>query len=275
MDFFASGFAAVDGAGDTGSFVSYLDLIHSIPFFRECKRESYRRLAIRPGARVLEIGCGNGVDAANMAELAGPDGRVVGIDVSSTMLASARAREYPAGTDPGFLLCDAGYLAFPDATFDAVRTDRVLQHTHDPAAVIREMARVTRDGGRLVSFEPDWETFAIYPGNRDVTRKILNFWCDHIPNGWVGRNVSPAFHAAGLIDIETLPVTLVVNSLPLAKRIFDLDTTTALAKKAGIIRSEEAEDWMEGHAAAEKAGRFFSSLTFFLVSGTKPGGNRP
>lgn len=269
MDFFASGFAAVDGAGDANSFVSYLDLIHSIPFFRECKRESYRRLSIRPGSSVLEIGCGNGVDAANMAELAGPDGRVVGIDVSSTMLASAMAREYPKGTDPGYLLCDAGCLAFPDGTFDAVRTDRVLQHTRDPAAVIREMARVTKTGGRIVSFEPDWETFAIHPGKREVTRKILNFWVDHIPNGWVGRSVSPAFHAAGLKDIEAVPVTLVVNNLALAKRIFDLDTTIALAKKAGIVRLEEADEWVEGHAAAEKAGQFFSSLTFFLVSGTK------
>ena len=93
MDSFASGFAGVDGAGDARSFVTYLDLIHSMPFFQECKRQSYQNLGVRPGASVLEIGCGNGVDATILASMAGTDGRVIGIDVSSTMLASARSRD--------------------------------------------------------------------------------------------------------------------------------------------------------------------------------------
>ena len=272
MDSFASGFAAVDGAGDSGSFVTYLDLVHSLPFFRECKSRSYRQLAIRPGASVLEIGCGNGVDATILAGMTGPEGRVVGIDVSSTMLASARSR--PAGSSaalPAYLQCDAGRLAFPDTTFDAVRADRVLQHTKDPAAVVREMARVTRPSGKIVVFEADWETFVLSPGERGVTRSILNFWCDRIPSGWAGRSLYSAFHAAGLGDISVEPATLVITDLPLARRIFDLDTTVSLALGAGVVSPREAETWAGDHARADAAGRFFSSLTFYLVTGTKRG----
>jgi len=93
VDSFASEFAGVDGALYAGSFVTYLDLIHSMPFFQECKRRSYQKLGIRPGVSVLEIGCGNGIDAAVLAGMAGPTGLVIGIDVSSTMLTSARTRE--------------------------------------------------------------------------------------------------------------------------------------------------------------------------------------
>src|SRR5512145_2648556 len=257
MDSFASGFAAVDGAGDSHSFVTYLDLIHSLPFFRECKHQSYRELGIRPGTSVLEIGCGNGVDAAILAGLAGPEGRVVGIDVSRTMLASARARGCGKNApEPGYLLCDAGQLAFPESTFGAVRADRVLQHTKDPVAVVREIARVTRPSGRIVVFEPDWETFVLWPGDHKVTRSIHNFWCDRIPSGWAGRSLYPAFMAAGLADVRVEPATLVITSLPLAKKIFDLDTTVSLAVGAGAVSPREAEDWAGEQARADAAGQF-------------------
>lgn len=269
MDSFASGFAGVDGAGDARSFVTYLDLIHSMPFFQECKHQSYQKLAIRPGASVLEIGCGNGVDAAILAGMAGPTGQVIGIDVSSTMLTSARTRDCTGSTVPGYALCDASNLAFSDEIFDGVRADRVLQHTKDPSVVIREMARVTRKAGKIVVFEPDWETFVLWPGEREVTRKILNFWCDHIPTGWAGRCLYTGFSAAGLSDVEVTPVSLVINSLPLARRIFDLETTATLAVQAGIVSSRQAESWAEEHSRADAAGHFFSSLTFYLVTGTK------
>ena len=272
MDSFASGFAAVDGAGDAGSFVTYLDLIHSMPFFQVCKRRSYQQLAIRSGASVLEIGCGNGIDATVLAGMTGPDGRVIGIDVSSTMLAAARGREVGSSSAvPGYVLNNASELAFPDETFDAVRADRVLQHTKDPAAVVREMARVTRTAGRIVVFEPDWETFVLWPGERDIIRSILNFWCDRIPSGWAGRSLYSAFRAAGLSDITTEPVNLVLTNLPLARRIFDLETTTSLAVRAGIVSSRDAEIWAEEQARADAAGQFFSSLTFYMVAGTKRG----
>lgn len=270
MDSFASGFAAVDGTGDAGSFVSYLDLVHSMPFFRDCKRRSYQSMGIRPGASVLEIGCGNGVDAANLAGLTGPGGRVIGIDVSSTMLDAARARGSGSSIpQPGYLLCDAGQLAFPDQTFDAVRADRVIQHTKDPAAVVREMARVTRPSGRIVVFEPDWETFVIWPGKHPITRSILNFWCDRIPSGWAGRTLYSAFRAAGLSEVVVEPMNLMINDLALAKRIFDIETTASLAVRAGIVSSRDGEDWQKEQERADACGQFFSSLTFYLVTGTK------
>lgn len=269
MDSFASGFAGVDHTGDAHTFVTYLDLIHSLPFFQECKRQSYQKLALRPGASVLEIGCGTGVDAAILAGMTGQTGRVIGIDVSSTMLTSARTRDCAGSTNPDYVLCDALDLAFSDGIFDAVRADRVLQHTTDPSAVIREMTRVTRKAGKIVVFEPDWETFILWPGEREVTRRILNFWCDHIPTGWAGRSLFTAFHSAGLSDIEVTPVSLVLTSLPLARRIFDLETTVSLAVQAGIISSRQAEIWAKNHTDADAAGHFFSSLTFYLVTGTK------
>ena len=270
MDSFASGFAGVDKAGDANSFVQYLDLVHSLPFFQECKRLSYQKLGIVPGASVLEIGCGNGIDALNLAGMAGPDGHVIGIDVSSTMLASARARGETSRGSVDFALCATRFLAFADGSFDAVRTDRVIQHTRDPFSVVREMARVTRPSGNVVAFEPDLETFVIWPGERCLTRKALNFWCDRIPSGWVGRSLYPAFARAGLQEIEVRPVNLVITDLALAGKIFDLETEVTRAVQDGIIDAGEAEALVRERVRADAAGEFFSSLTFYLVSGKKP-----
>jgi ubiquinone/menaquinone biosynthesis C-methylase UbiE len=85
-DDLASGFQNVDRALDFAVFSSCLTLIDSLPFFIECKRESYDLLGAGPGRRILEVGCGLGDDAAALAKLVAPGGSVVAIDGSQSMV---------------------------------------------------------------------------------------------------------------------------------------------------------------------------------------------
>jgi len=148
-DDIASGFQSVDSASDFGVFASCLTLIDSLPLFAECKRESYDLLGATPGRRVLEVGCGLGDDAASLARLVAPGGSVVAIDGSETMIEAARERHRDvAGLS--FDVADAAQLPFDDASFDACRIDRVLQHIANPAPAVLEMVRVIQPGGVLV-----------------------------------------------------------------------------------------------------------------------------
>jgi ubiquinone/menaquinone biosynthesis C-methylase UbiE len=140
-DDLASGSQSVDHASDFEVFSSCLTLIDSLPFFAECKRESYDLLAATPGSRILEVGCGLGDDAAALAGRVAPGGSVVAVDGSQAMVDAARKRHGDvAGLS--FDLADAIRLPYDEGTFDGCRIDRVLQHIADPAAAIREMVRV-------------------------------------------------------------------------------------------------------------------------------------
>jgi SAM-dependent methyltransferase len=98
----------------------------------------------RPGAELLDVGCGTGHWTRFFAGLGY---QVHGVDLSGEMIAVAEAHDAPICT---FAVADAAYLPFPDARFDVVAAMAVLEFVPDAAAVIREMARCTRGGGSIL-----------------------------------------------------------------------------------------------------------------------------
>ncbi len=268
-DDLAAGFQSVDRASDFEVFASCLTLIDSLPFFAECKRESYDLLAAMPGTSILEVGCGLGDDAAALARRVAPGGEVRAVDGSEAMVQAARRRHGDvAGLS--FDVADATRLPYSEATFDGCRIDRVLQHIADPAAAIREMTRVLRPGGRLAAFDNDWETLTVDSTNRPLTRTILNTWCDRFPSGWIGRRMVGLFMDAGLTDVEAHPKTLISSDLDVADRVFSFFATADGLVTAGTIDRDDADRWRNELRSADAAGRFFTSYTGFLVAGTRP-----
>lgn len=267
-DDLASGFQSVDRASDFEVFASCLALIDSLPFFAECKRESYDLLAAAPGSRILDVGCGLGDDAAALAARVAPGGSVLAVDGSQAMVEEARRRhDEVAGLS--FEVANATELPYESASFDGCRIDRVLQHIADPAAAIGEMARVLRPGGVLVAFDSDWETLTVDSPNQRLTRAILNAWCDRFPAGWIGRRMRALFIDAGLGDVETRPKTLVCTDLEIADRVFSLFATAEGLVNGGMIDRDDADRWRDHLREADAEGRFFASYTGFLVSGTR------
>jgi ubiquinone/menaquinone biosynthesis C-methylase UbiE len=136
------------------------------------KHKSIDMLRLRHGASVLDVGCGLGRDAEAILEKVGAAGLVVGIDASHELIAKAIERTQARSPRPEFRVGDAMALEFADDTFDACRVDRVLQHLHDPARAVAEMARVTKPGGRLCAHEPDWHTMTVAGGDITVAQAV-------------------------------------------------------------------------------------------------------
>lgn len=106
--------------------------------------------SIHPGDSVLDLGCGAGFDAFIAAQMVGPAGRVVGIDLSREMLAVAEAGRIEAGfTQVEFQEADVEALPIPAETFDVALSNGVLNLVPDKPAALRGIFRVLRPGGRL------------------------------------------------------------------------------------------------------------------------------
>lgn len=107
-----------------------------------------RLLGDLAGARVLDVGCGDGTWAVICRRLGAA--RVVGCDADPRMVARAAARMADAGGRPDVLVARVEALPFPDACFDIVTVITVLTFVPDVDQALRGMARVLRLGGRLV-----------------------------------------------------------------------------------------------------------------------------
>jgi demethylmenaquinone methyltransferase/2-methoxy-6-polyprenyl-1,4-benzoquinol methylase len=122
------------------------------------RRALVSAVAPQPAERVLDVATGTGMVAAEL--LARADCSVVGVDQSAEMLAAARSRFAAVARSRVELIeGQAEALPFPDASFDALTFTYLLRYVEDPAATIRELARVVRPGGRVASLEfgvPPW-----------------------------------------------------------------------------------------------------------------------
>lgn len=128
----------------------YLDNVTGVDAIQEYKRRSHRLLHPSPGDRILDVGCGAGDDVLMLAEQVRPEGVVIGLDKSESLITEARAC---AGKTTGvrFEVGDVMQLAFAENDVDACRADRVFQHLADPRGALAEMHRVTRPGGAFRS----------------------------------------------------------------------------------------------------------------------------
>jgi SAM-dependent methyltransferase len=110
---------------------------------------------LRRGMRVADLGCGVGLVTAVLAELVGPEGRVVGLDTSAAQLAQARDRLPPGGTNVRFVQASATDTGLPPASFDLVYCRFLLLHLPEPERALREMWTLLKPGGILVCEDGD------------------------------------------------------------------------------------------------------------------------
>jgi ubiquinone/menaquinone biosynthesis C-methylase UbiE len=109
----------------------------------------------RSGRRILDVGCGTGTAEVQLSRLRLTQVDIAAVDLHLERVAQALQAARAHNLRAGFAAADACALPFPNATFDSAFCVAVLQHITDAPSAVREMARVTRPGGRVVAVEPD------------------------------------------------------------------------------------------------------------------------
>ncbi|NEA42864.1 methyltransferase domain-containing protein [Streptomyces sp. SID11385] len=240
---------------------AYLDQLAATDAARSYKGVLFDALDARPGATVLDLGCGSGADLAPLSEAVGPSGKVVGVEIRSELAGRARERTGAAG-NVHVVAGDLHALPLPDGCADLARTDRGLQHVADPARALAKARRVLRPGGRLAMGEPDWDSLAIDHPDLGLARAYTRHVADGIVRkGTIGRQLPRLAREAGFAVAAVVPVTSVFREVEAADRVLGLRRTTERAVSAGRLSAADAERWL-GHLAAEP---FFAAVTLHIV----------
>jgi SAM-dependent methyltransferase len=113
-------------------------------------------LRLRPGQTALDVGCGTGRALPHLRAGVGPDGQVVGFDLTPEMLATACG--YGRHAHGLLILADARRLPLPSMSVHGAFAAGLLPHLPDPGTGLAELARVIIPGGRLVLFHPSGRT---------------------------------------------------------------------------------------------------------------------
>jgi ubiquinone/menaquinone biosynthesis C-methylase UbiE len=261
-------FTEVDLTPEARFYVEFMDIANAQPDRRRLKSVMAERLSLYSGARVLDVGCGTGDDARMLASLVGPDGHVMGIDASKTMIGAARERSKASSLPVDFAVGDAFRLDFADGTFDACRCDTVLMHLGgEPARAIAEMARVSRAGGRVVVSDFHWDALVIDHPDRTRTREIVHTACDGIRHGWIGSQLPRLAAEAGLIDVQVEGYAMRFTHQVLREV---LNGPLAQAQQQGHLDETDIAQWWRPLDEAETRGLFLTTILAFIVTGTVP-----
>jgi phosphatidylethanolamine/phosphatidyl-N-methylethanolamine N-methyltransferase len=131
-----------------GRWASLYDRVADLPGLRSWRARTAELLACSPGDTVVEMGCGTGANVPYLREQVGPDGRVVGIDLTGGMLAQARAHEDRVGPTVDYVQGDATRPPITGA--DAILATFVVGMFEDPATVVDRWCDLVGPGGRVV-----------------------------------------------------------------------------------------------------------------------------
>lgn len=231
------------------------------------------------GAKVLEAGCGVGAQTAIMARRS-PGARFSSLDMSPMSLAKAKERIVSLGLENvEFFQGNIYQPPFEPESFDAIFLCFVLEHLPDPVGGLRQLLKVLKPGGKIITIEGDHESTIFHPHSELAWRTIRCLIALQAATGadsLIGRRLYGLMDEAGIDRVQVTPCPVYVDySRPELIKGFTYQTYIAMVESVreealdkGLMTKEE---WEQGIADLERTtkpdGSFF--YTFFKGVGVK------
>jgi SAM-dependent methyltransferase len=155
-----------------------------------------------PGQTVLDLGSGGGIDCFLAARQVGPEGHVIGVDMTPAMLDKARASQAKMGIENvEFRLSEIEHLPVADDMVDVIISNCVINLSPDKPQVFREAYRVLKPGGKLAV--SDIVTDGPLPPD---IKSSLSAWAGCVAGALEVKDYIGAIKAAGFVDVNLIPV---------------------------------------------------------------------
>jgi SAM-dependent methyltransferase len=229
-------------------------------------RRHIERLGVGPGARALEVGCGNGSMSAWLAGRVAPGGRAVAVDLDLSLVEPG---------PPGLELRQADILAgpVPPGGFDLVTVRAVLHHVADAEAAVANLVASARPGGAILLIEPDF-----LPVSVAEPAEVRAFW-----EGWlawsreqgidyfIGRRLPAMLSRLGAADIEATAETALYRG---GSAWAEYWRQTVIELRARLVASGRLDDRSVEEFLTRCADPqwWTQTIAFTAVDGRVPGG---
>jgi arsenite methyltransferase len=254
-----------------------VERIYSTPDVVEQRARTRMAVAARSRERGLDIGCGPGLLACELARDVGPRGRIVGIDRSPEMVAMCgeRARRDALSGRTEFHQGDAAELRFPAGSFDFITATQVYEYVQDMKRALADAYRVLRPRGRLAVVDTDWESCVWNSDDRGRTARVLKAYERHFTHPHLPAQLPQLLADAGfaLKSVQAIPII----NLQLTEHTFSsamIDQIRSFVVAKGGIRAEEAQAWAADLRSQADRGQYFFSLCRYMFLAERPRSSR-
>ena len=233
------------------------------PEMREQRQRVIELLAPQPGERLLDVGCGTGHLARELAAIVSPGGQVRGVDISNEMLVIARQ----AGVDAYHATGTS--LPFADAEFDAAVATQVYEFVEDLPSALVELRRVLRPGGRVVILDTDWDSIVWHASDARLMERVLDGWRARTANPHLPRTLAQDLRATGF------EVTGCATFAILDTKGEDGSYSTQQIEHLGAsvvgVSAMDIAAWAADLHALAQADEYFFSINRYLFLANNPG----
>ena len=230
----------------------------------EQRVETIKRLRLKHGEHVLDIGSGPGFLCQSIAEEVGAKGRVKGIDISSTMIERAAGRNSLSWLS--YSQGDATTLDEPDHSYDVIVSTQVAEYVPDIKAFCSESFRVLKPGGRGIIIATDWDMLAWHTDYSERMNKVMDAFKPHCADGILPRTLGSRLKNTGFIVKQ-------VSAYPIVNTDWNNDNystkmapfVTGYIKSVGTLPEEELDAWLgEFQQLAEQERYYFVTNRIFF-----------
>jgi arsenite methyltransferase len=245
-----------------------VEAVYMTPDVVEQRRRTLQALDLQSGERVLDIDCGPGFLASEMAEAVGTEGLVCAIDPSPSMLELAGRRAHGAASAPVELAArSATDLALPDDSFDVAVSTQVYEYVDDLDTALAEVRRVLVPGGRLLVVDTDWDSIVWRSSDDDRMARVLRAWDEHLAHRDLPRRLPQLLAEAGF-TLRACDVVPLLN-VGYRRETYSAGTVELIASfvvgRQGVT-ADEAAAWAED--LREMGPAYFFSLNRYLFVAT-------